>query len=521
MNCKLIVALMCLLALLSISVVSADENVTDSIQISDDALSLEDGVADAVGEDVSDDDSDGNALLQDEEGNATPPKAKSLISTSKATGYEKFPTKLTFKLTADKAKLANKEIYIKVNKVLYNKKTDKNGQVTLNVKINKKGNYNVYFLYKGDENTTAYSGTSKLVIKQSTKTYLRVVDKYINYRQGLKNSFILKLIDANGKAIKNQYVTFKAGSKSYKIKTDKDGYAEVHLNLKKGNYKVKYAFAGNAPYLGTWGSYNIKVKDPIDKGNGYWVWSAHMYSVDLKKLSKLGTKHILLHSYSIYSYGKSAVTDWIAKAHKYGIKVHIWMQVCYDGSWVRPCNKDNTIKYGFLNSKIKEAKKYAKMKGVDGVHFDYVRFGGTAHLYTTSTDAINYFVRSACVQIHKIKPNCIVSAAVMPEPSMMKYWYGQDISTMGKYLDAIIPMVYKGNFNKDTPWITKIVKHYKKQSKSAVIWGGLQSYQSDNNVKRLSHAELLKDARAAKAGGATGSILFRIGISNYLNFKKV
>ena len=198
------------------------------------------------------------------------------------------------------------------------------------------------------------------------------------------------------------------------------------------------------------------------------------------------------------------------------------MQVCYvSGTWTRPCNPDNTIKYGFLNSKIDEAKKYAQIKGVDGVHFDYVRFGGTAHLYTTSTDAINYFVKKASITLHKMKPNLIVSAAVMPEPKMMIYWYGQDIPTMGKYLDVIVPMVYKGNFKKDSTWITKIVKLYSKQSKSAVIWAGLQSYYSDNNAKLLPHADLINDARAAKAGGATGSILFRIGITHYLNFKQV
>jgi hypothetical protein len=184
-------------------------------------------------------------------------------------------------------------------------------------------------------------------------------------------------------------------------------------------------------------------------------------------------------------------------------------------------NKDGTIKYAFLNKKIREAKRYSKIKGIDGIHFDYIRFGGTAHLYKNPEKAINYFIKKASVQIHKSKPKCIVSAAVMPEPSMMMYWYGQHIPTMGKYLDVIVPMVYKGNFNKKSPWITSIVKNYKKQSKSAVIWAGLQTYHSDNNAKKLSHAQLLKDAKAAKKGGATGSILFRIGITHYLNFKKV
>lgn len=518
MNYKLIVGLVIVLSLISISAVSATENITDSVVLRDDSSMVDDGNVPSEGGDC--------ATADDNEPEIEPEpeiiKNTSKISASKVSGYEKFSTKVVVKLTANNTKLAGKPINITINKVLYQKTTDKNGQVTLNVNL-KKGTYTASFAYAGDENTTNCTGSSKITIKAPTKTALKLVDKDINYRQGLKNSFIVKLVDAKGKPIKNQYVVFKVGKKTYKVKTDKNGFAEVHLeDLKKGTYTVKYYFYKNAPYLASSGSYKIKVKAPIAKGNGYWVWSSHMYSVNLKKLSKLGTKHLFLHTYAIHTYGKSAVVKWIAKAHKYGMKVHLWMQVCYvNGKWTRPCNKDNTIKYGFLNKKIKEAKKYAKIKGVDGIHFDYVRFGGTAHLYKTSTDAINYFVKKASIGVHKIKPNCIVSAAVMPEPSMMKYWYGQDIPTMGKYMDVVVPMVYKGNFNQKTPWITKIVKLYKKQSKSAVIWAGLQSYHSDNNAKKLSHAALLKDAKAAKEGGATGSILFRIGITRYLNFNKV
>lgn len=513
MKYKLIVSLIIILSLLSISAVSASENITDAINLADD-VALEDGDV-PTGE--------GDDLPVVDEGDSSPEIVKntSKFVVSKVSGYERFSTKISVKLTANNTALAQRQINITINNVLYHRTTDKNGQATLNVNL-KQGTYIANFAYDGDNGTTACKGACKVTIKAPTKTYLKLVDKYINYRQGLKNSFIVQLVNANGKAIKNQYVVFEVGDKKYTAKTDKNGYAEVCLNLKKGTYKVKYYFYKNAPYLASSGSYKIKVKAPMAKGNGYWVWSSHMYSVDLKKLAKLGTKHLFLHTYSIHVHGKSAVVKWIAKAHKYGMKVHLWMQICYvNGKWTRPCNKDNTIKYGFLNGKVKEAKKYAKIKGVDGIHFDYVRFGGTAHLYKTSTDAINYFVKKASTEVHKIKPNCIVSAAVMPEPSMMKYWYGQDIPTMGRYLDVIVPMVYKGNFNQKTPWITKIVSLYNKQSKSAVIWAGLQSYHSDNNAKKLSHSELLKDARAAKAGGATGSILFRIGITKYLNFNKV
>jgi hypothetical protein len=285
---------------------------------------------------------------------------------------------------------------------------------------------------------------------------------------------------------------------------------------------VKYSFKKTAPYLASSGSFKIKVRAKMARGDGYWLWSAHMKKVNLKSLAKHGTKHIFLHVQSIALHGKSAVVSFIKKAHKYKMKVHLWMQICYSGGkWVRPINKDNTIKYSFLNKKIKEAKKYAKIKGVDGIHFDYMRFGGTAHLYKNPNRAMNYFAKKASIQIHKVKSNCIVSGALMPEPSMMTYYYGQDVSTMSKYMDVLIPMVYKGNYHQTTKWVKSVTKTFVKQSNGAQIWTGLQSYHSDSNAKKLTQKSLLKDARAAKAGGAKGVILFRIGISCNFNFKKV
>lgn len=532
MKNKIIFGLIIILALISLSAVSASDNVTDGAEIGyGEEISLESEYDNQIIEengmgsgDVNQAEADDNILGDGNEndGAVQTPKINSTISASNVVGYETFSTKVVVKLTADGKNMASKKINVTVNNVVYKRTTDSKGQVTLSFSKLKKGTYEVFYTYAGDENTTACNGTSKMTIKSPTKTQLKIFDKNMNYRQGLKNPFIVRLLDSNGKAIKNQVVTFKVKGKSYNKKTDSKGYAEIALKLKKGKYKVTYKFSKNSPYLGSSGSFTVKMKAPMAKGNGYWVWPKHMKNLNLKALSKKGTKHVFLEVSAISAYGKSAVVKWISKAHKYGIKVHLWICVCSDGeNWVSPVNKDNTFKYWFINKKVKEAIKYSKIKGVDGIHLDYIRFGGTAYKYKTSTQAINYIVKKICVGIHKSKPNCIVSAAVMPEVSKMTYWYGQDISTMGRYLDVIVPMVYKGNFNQKSSWITKVVKTYKKQSKSAVIWAGLQTYHSDDNAKLLSYKALMKDAKAAKAGGAVGSILFRMGITHYLNFKKV
>lgn len=512
-----------LLTLISAGIVSAQDNVTDIV--ADDSLN------DAVGEELNHEelsDESSNIQAKDDEvvlkenSSSNITKATSKIQSSSTTGYETFTTTLTFKLTCDNKALSSKTITIKLNGVTYTRTTDNDGKASLDVKNLKTGKYTVEYSYAGDDLTSDASGKSTLTISAPIKTQLQLGDKDINYRQGSKCLFYVKLLDSNGKAIKNQIVTFKVSGKTYTAKTDKNGIAKVYLNLKKGTRTVKYSFTKTSPYLSSSGSYKIKVKAKMAKGDGYWLWSSHMKSVNLKSLAKKGTKHILLHVHAISQYGKSAVVSFIKKAHKYGMKVHLWMQVCYsNGKWIRPINKDNTVKYSFLNKKINEAKKYAKIKGVDGIHFDYVRFGGTAHLYKDPNRAINYFAKKASVQIHKIKPNCIVSGALMPEPSMMTYYYGQDVATMSKYMDALIPMVYKGNYHQTTKWITSVTKTFVGQSNGAQIWTGLQSYHSDNNAKKLTQKSLLKDAKAAKEGGAKGVVLFRIGISCNFNFKKV
>ena len=187
-------------------------------------------------------------------------------------------------------------------------------------------------------------------------------------------------------------------------------------------------------------------------------------------------------------------------------------------------NAEPEIKYeeiNVINSKGKEATKFAKIKGIAGVHFDYVRFPGTAYQYKNAANAVNYFVKKASTAIHKVNSKLIVSAAIMPEPSSMKYYYGQDVPTMSKYVDVLMPMVYKGNYNAGRSWIKSTTKTFVSQSQHAKIWTGLQSYKSDSNVVKLSSSELKKDMRAALSGGAQGVILFRYGLFNLFDFSRL
>lgn len=527
MRKKLLISLFILTLFLAVSCVSAGDasvNATDIGQemdlpnadaqkITDDVLQSSEDSADAISSDAD--------KLGVSNGSASAVNKTSKVSASKVSGYSSFPTKFTVKLTIDGKKVAGKKVRIFLNNKTYTRTTDKDGNAVLSICLNK-GTYKVDYSYAGDKNTTASKGSSTIAIKQAIKTHLKVGDKFINYRQGLKSLFYVKLTDAAGKPIKSKKVVFKALGKTYTAKTDSKGNAKIYLNLKKGNHRVYYCFAKESPYLTSKGSYVLYFREPMAKGNGYWMWPVHMKSTNLKTLANRGTKHIFLESYAISAYGSSYVASWIKKAHSYGIKVHIWMCVCSDGeNWVSPVRDDGSFKMSFINQKVSAAVKYLKGTGADGVHLDYMRYGGTAHKHINADASITYIVKRISYAVHKAKPNSIVSVALMPEPSMMHYYYGQDVPSLSKYADALIPMVYKGNYGKNNKWIYTVTKTFVKQSRGAQIWTGLQSYRSDYDVSVLPYAELLKDARAAKNGGAKGIVLFRIGISHYLNFKAV
>lgn len=116
----------------------------------------------------------------------------------------------------------------------------------------------------------------------------------------------------------------------------------------------------------------------------------------------------------------------------------------------------------------------------------------------------------------------ILSAAIMPESTYYnKYYYGQDVNYLSQYLDVICPMVYKGNYKKSSSWIKSATNNIVKASSHAQIWTGLQTYKSDYNLAKLSKSDLSKDCKNALAGGASGIVLFRYGLTNFINFKSL
>jgi len=272
-------------------------------------------------------------------------------------------------------------------------------------------------------------------------------------------------------------------------------------------------------------SISSKYKISGDK-NGIWLhgWdSLKIDNAEMDRLIKFGIKNIFVIESFFTIQGEARALSWIKNATRKGMKIHIWVPVFYNGTsktWVNPI-KDGKLNQAFFDTIISKSRKYAAIDGVVGIHLDYLRYPGTAykHKYSggSGADAVTEFTRQLSVAVRKVKPNIVVSAAVMPETSLNPYYYGQDIPKLGKHLDVIIPMIYKGNYNAKTPWIKSTTDWFVKNSGGAEIWGGLQSYVSDSNINRLSVSALTADTRAVFDGGAPGVVFFRWGLTNFFN----
>lgn len=443
----------------------------------------------------------------------------SKITSSNVVTYAGVKTDYTATLTAGGIALPNQKVKFVVGGKSYQAITNSKGQATLSLSLSN-GHYNMKFYYSGRSNVNSTTGSVKITVYSGIKTKILRANNVI-YRHTTQAPFKIKLVDNKGNVLANEKVKFIVNKKTYYKTTSKYGIASIPINLKQGSYKISVSHPKSSKYLYSYYSCKIKVKPHQARNNGFWLFGADMKKVNLNQAAELGIKHIFLNSAAFDFHGKTAVSKFATKAKSLGIKVHIWMQVFYKGKWISPVNSDGTFKTSLFNSEIKKAKEYASVKGVSGIHFDYLRFPGNANKYENSVEAINYFTKQICSELHKMDSNLIVSAAVMPEPSSNKYYYGQDIPTLTKYLDVIVPMVYKGNYGQSTSWIKSTTATFVKQSSGAQVWAGLQGYYSDSNVKKLPASTLMNDADAAALGGAWGVIVFRYTLFNMINFRSI
>ncbi len=140
----------------------------------------------------------------------------------------------TYKLTlTDKngTGAPNQKITITLNNKTYTRTTDKNGQTTLNIKLNT-GKYTITAQYNKQKTTNTITILEDAFISaNNTKAYENVDFPYM-----------VLLVDHNNKALTNKEITFTFDGKTYTNTTNDKGIAVLNLNLKEGNYTIKASY---------------------------------------------------------------------------------------------------------------------------------------------------------------------------------------------------------------------------------------------------------------------------------------
>lgn len=261
--------------------------------------------------------------------------------------------------------------------------------------------------------------------------------------------------------------------------------------------------------------------------SGFWLWSTHMKSVPLETLAEKGYGHLILHEQAFTSYPQADVLAFIAQAEALGMTVHIWFQCFYsNNTWISPVDDDaKRYKQELFDEIITRAEKYLDL-GIKAIHLDYIRFGGTAYKHNvaenvTGEGAITEFCRQISTRLRAKMPRVILSAALMPEREQAAvYYYGQNPSAMGQYLDILIPMIYRysesGGADHSAEWARSLADYFAGNSGTAEVWAGTQTYRYvSNNAVGLTQEQLLSDCKDFTQTQAAGIFLFRYALGNF------
>ena len=248
-------------------------------------------------------------------------------------------------------------------------------------------------------------------------------------------------------------------------------------------------------------SYNYTVKVPYE--GWYQTWQQIWYQTWQKSWHKTWYKsHGKWRSYWRYSWQSTWKSYW---------KLNwVWGQTTFDETRTGYDTSHNDEVVSAISDMVRNY-------GVDGVNLDYCRYPGTAYKYNGGTEAITNFVKQVYDTVKGINPNATVSADVMPEGPVNAHYYGQNYTQLAQYTDYLIPMIYKGNYGKDTTWIGKVTSYIVNQTNGKPVIAGLQTYKSDNNTTPLPTNELEGDINESLNNGASGYTLFRYGLINGTN----
>ncbi|WP_455644790.1 hypothetical protein [Methanosphaera sp.] len=191
----------------------------------------------------------------------------------------------------------------------------------------------------------------------------------------------------------------------------------------------------------------------------------------------------------------------ISLCNNTGIRVHAWI-VCFKTS---DGINMNSTQQNMITTFIQQV---VRIDGVDGICLDYIRYSGST--YGVNSSVVTDFVKKVNTIVKGYDKNIILSGTVFPEKGATKTYYGQDCTALSDYLDVIMVMAYRYDYNKNTSWISDVTNYTLTQSVNAKVVSILQTYNTVNgSYVRLNKTTLENDAQAAVDGGSNGYALFK------------
>jgi hypothetical protein len=238
-----------------------------------------------------------------------------------------FNTQYSLKLlNKDGNPLNNTNVIIKVNNIEYNKKTDVNGFILLNIEFNP-GIYALSIVnpINGEKSNDVVTVIPRIINNQDLIMYF-----------GYGKTYSVRIYGDDGNPVgADEIVNIKVNGKLSKIKTDKNGFASYKINLNPKTYTVSAEYKGYSVYnkitvkpvltaknISKKKSKKIKFSAKLVNGNGkglkgkkiVFKFKGKTYKVktNSKGIAKLTLKKLKIGKYKITTkYGKSTIKNTI------------------------------------------------------------------------------------------------------------------------------------------------------------------------------------------------------------------
>lgn len=229
---------------------------------------------------------------------------KAVIIVDDITMYYKNGTKLHITLKDNKGyNLADTPITVTINGVSYNKTTDKNGAVEMNIYL-KPGVYTATVDYAGNKTIGANSVDAKITVLP-TITGNNITKMYQN-----GTHFFAAFVNGQGKALANTKVTFNINGVFYTKQTNNKGIANLNIMLRPGHYIL----TAYNPVTGDEQGFSVDVKSLIEASDltKYYLNASRFQATIYNKDGSLAVNKEVIYNINGVFYTKTTDENGVA-----------------------------------------------------------------------------------------------------------------------------------------------------------------------------------------------------------------